>query len=121
MPSSSLLSDQNEDDQKNVIVPPDENLKKYGEMGKPVVLPESIKKEKKKQIDRGWSVDFASFYLQICDAALFLFAISLSRGLLTINLIIQFFYFCRLDNAFNQYISDLISVKRTLPDVRDPG
>lgn len=75
----SLLH-QNEDDQKNVIVPPDENLKKYGEMGKPVVLPESIKKEKKKQIDRGW-----------------------------------------LDNAFNQYISDLISVKRTLPDVRDPG
>lgn len=49
-------------------------------MGKPVVLPENVKKDKKKLIDKGW-----------------------------------------LDNAFNQYISDLISVKRTLPDVRDPG
>lgn len=59
MPFSMLfLSDQN-DDEKNVIVPPDENLKKYGEMGKPVVLPENIKKTKKKQIDRGWSVDFS--------------------------------------------------------------
>lgn len=49
-------------------------------MGKPVILPEDIKKTRKKQIDKGW-----------------------------------------LDNAFNQYISDLISVKRTLPDVRDPS
>jgi len=66
-------------DQMNVILPPDENNKKYGEMGKPVILPEDVKKSRKKQIDKGW-----------------------------------------LDNAFNQYISDIISVKRTLPDVRDP-
>ena len=72
--------DQNEDDQsKNVIAAPNE-IKKYGEMGKPVILPDNVKKDKKKLIDKGW-----------------------------------------LDNAFNQYISDLISVKRTLPDVRDPG
>lgn len=24
------------------------------------------------------------------------------------------------DNAFNQYISDMISLRRSLPDVRDP-
>jgi len=51
---------------------------KYGEMGKPVVLPSNMSAGMKKLVDEGWQ-----------------------------------------KNAFNQYVSDLISVRRTLPDPRD--
>lgn len=51
---------------------------KYGEMGKPVVLPSNLSADIKKIVDEGWE-----------------------------------------KNAFNQYVSDLISIKRSLPDPRD--
>jgi len=51
---------------------------KYGELGKPVVLPSNMSAGMKKLVDEGWQ-----------------------------------------KNAFNQYVSDLISVRRTLPDPRD--
>ncbi|XP_021925103.1 putative polypeptide N-acetylgalactosaminyltransferase 9 isoform X2 [Zootermopsis nevadensis] len=66
-----------------VLVPPrdpdeDSSSVKYGEMGKPVVLPTNMSADVKKLVDEGWQ-----------------------------------------KNAFNQYVSDLISVRRKLPDPRD--
>lgn len=64
-----------------VLVPPREHLGDgplYGEMGKPVTLPENMTSDVKKLVDEGWQ-----------------------------------------KNAFNQYVSDLISLHRKLPDPRD--
>lgn len=64
-----------------VLVAPREHLGDgplYGEMGKPVTLPENMTSDVKKLVDEGWQ-----------------------------------------KNAFNQYVSDLISLHRKLPDPRD--
>ncbi|XP_065337982.1 putative polypeptide N-acetylgalactosaminyltransferase 9 [Cloeon dipterum] len=60
------------------VLPLPNGNSKYGEMGKPVVLPSNMSTGMKKLVDEGWQ-----------------------------------------KNAFNQYVSDLISVRRSLPDPRD--
>lgn len=60
-----FLFHQDDDQGKNVIIPPDENLKKYGEMGKPVQLPDTITKEKKKLIDKVCVVMLKHLFLNL--------------------------------------------------------
>lgn len=69
--------DKRKESGEGVLPLPNGNAK-YGEMGKPVVLPSNMSAGIKKLVDEGWQ-----------------------------------------KNAFNQYVSDLISVRRTLPDPRD--
>lgn len=88
----SKESDTKEEDPLEAAISNDENamsqqyedlsvrkgIKLYGEMGRPVILPNNISTEVKKLVQEGWA-----------------------------------------KNAFNQYVSDLISVHRSLPDPRD--